>query len=98
MKILRIFAALIVLIFFSAQAWAGGKTVTLEVEKMTCALCPYTVKTALMKIDGVFSAKISYENHNAVVVFDDEKTSIEDLTKATAEAGYPSHPASELKE
>ncbi len=98
MKILRIFAALMVLIFFSAQAWAEEKTVTLEVENMTCALCPYTVKTALMKVDGVFSAKVSYENHNAVVVFDDEKTSIEDLTKATAEYGYPSHLASDFKE
>ena len=98
MRILRIFAALMVLILFSAQAGAEEKTVTLDVENMTCELCPITVKTALMKVDGVFSAKVSYENHNAVVVFDDEITSIEDLANATAEAGYPSHPASELKE
>ncbi|MCH7807237.1 MAG: mercury resistance system periplasmic binding protein MerP [Proteobacteria bacterium] len=83
---------------FSLSAMAKEKTVTLDVENMTCALCPYTVKTALIKVDGVLSAKVSYEDQNAVVVFDDEETSIEALTEATADYGYPSHLASDLKE
>ena len=98
MKILRIFAALMVLVFFSSQAMAEEKIVTLDVENMTCDLCPLTVKVALMKVDGVFSAKVSYEDENAVVVFDDDITSIDALTNATAEAGYPSHLAADLKE
>ncbi|MCH8172557.1 MAG: mercury resistance system periplasmic binding protein MerP [Proteobacteria bacterium] len=83
---------------FSLSAMAEEKTVTLDVENMTCALCPFTVKTALMKVDGVLSAKVSYEDQNAVVVFDDEKTRIEALTEATANYGYPSHLALEMKE
>lgn len=95
MKILKIFAAIMVILLFSAQAMAEQKTVILDIENMDCALCDITIKVALMKVDGVFSAKVSYENLNAVVVFDDEITSIETLTNATAAAGYPSHLASE---
>jgi mercuric ion binding protein len=34
----------------------------------------------------------SYERKEAVVTFDDGKASVEALTKATANAGYPSKP------
>lgn len=73
----------------SAPAWAATKTVTLSVPGMTCAACPITVKKALTKVDGVQKAEVSYEKREAVVTFDDAKTSAEDLTKATENAGYP---------
>lgn len=74
----------------SAPAWAATKTVTLSVPGMTCAACPITVKKALTKVDGVQKAEVSYEKREAVVTFDDTKTSAEALTKATENAGYPS--------
>ncbi|MCB1908065.1 MAG: mercury resistance system periplasmic binding protein MerP [Rhodocyclaceae bacterium] len=73
----------------SAPAWATTKTVTLSVPGMTCAACPITVKKALTKVDGVQKAEVSYEKREAVVTFDDAKTSAEALTKATENAGYP---------
>jgi len=73
----------------SAPAWAATKTVTLSVPGMTCAACPITVKKALTKVDGVQKAEVSYEKREAVVTFDDAKTSVEALTKATENAGYP---------
>ncbi len=73
----------------SAPAWAATKTVTLSVPGMTCAACPITVKKALTKVDGVQKAEVSYEKREAVVTFDDAKTSAEALTKATENAGYP---------
>lgn len=49
-----------------------------------------SVKRSLTKIDGVTKADVSLEKAEAVVTFDDVKTTLEALTKATANAGYPS--------
>lgn len=72
-----------------AQA-AEVKTVTLDVQNMTCKFCPITVRKALEKVDGVASAKADFDSKTATVTFDPDKTSIGALTKATADAGYPS--------
>ncbi|ADE14806.1 mercuric transport protein periplasmic component [Nitrosococcus halophilus Nc 4] len=85
----------IVLVFMvgllsTAGAWAGEKTVTLEVENMTCALCPVTVRKALEALDGVQKVEISLANKTARVTFEDEKTTLSALTAATTHAGYPS--------
>lgn len=71
-------------------AAAATKTVTLAVENMTCAVCPITVKKALNKVAGVTKTEVSYEHKEAVVTYDDTKTGVEALIKATTEAGYPS--------
>ncbi|MGU2419694.1 mercury resistance system periplasmic binding protein MerP [Burkholderia cenocepacia] len=73
-----------------APAWAAMKTVTLSVPGMTCAACPITVKAALSKVDGVSKVDVAFDKREAVVTFDDAKTSVRKLTKATADAGYPS--------
>ena len=84
-------AALIALIAtLSTPAWATTRTVTLSVPGMTCAACPITVKTALAKVAGVEKPEVSFEKREAVVTFDDAKTTVAALTKATAGAGYPS--------
>lgn len=49
-----------------------------------------SVKRSLTKIDGVTKADVSLEKAEAVVTFDDAKTNVEALTKATAAAGFPS--------
>ena len=75
---------------FSMPALASQKTVTLLVPGMTCSACPITVKAALKMVDGVSSVQVRYEERDATVIFDDEKTSVEALTQATTNAGYPS--------
>jgi mercuric ion binding protein len=57
---------------------------------MTCAACPITVKKALSKVEGVSQVDVSFDKREAVVTFDDAKTSIQKLTEATTNAGYPS--------
>lgn len=74
-----------------APAWAGTQTVTLAVPGMNCATCPITIKKALSKVDGVSKVDVTFEPREAVVTFDDAKTSVQKLTKATGDAGYPSH-------
>lgn len=75
---------------FAAPAWAGTQTVTLSVPGITCAACPFTVKQALTKVKGVSKTDVSFEKRQAVVSFDDTRTGVQALTKATADAGYPS--------
>lgn len=86
----KIVAAVALGVALNAPAWAATKTVTLAVSGMTCAACPITVKKALSKVDGVEKAEVSYEKKEAVVTYDDAKTNVEALTKATEGAGYPS--------
>jgi len=74
-----------------APAWAATQTVTLAVPGMNCATCPITIKKALSRVDGVSKVDVTFEPREAVVTFDDAKTSVQKLTKATGDAGYPSH-------
>jgi mercuric ion binding protein len=69
---------------------AGSRTVTLDVAKMDCAVCPITVRKALEKVPGVETAQVDFKTKRAVVAFDPAKTSPEALTRATADAGFPS--------
>jgi mercuric ion transport protein len=71
---------------------ASFQQVVLNVDGMTCAACPETVRTSLEDVDGVYSVEATYEPPEAVVRFDPEKVSVEDLTRATENAGYPTHP------
>ena len=49
-----------------------------------------SVKRSLTRINGVSKADVSLEQAEAVVTFDDTKTNVEALVKATRGAGYPS--------
>ena len=74
----------------AVPVWAATQTLTLSVPGMTCAACPITVKHALSKVAGVEKTDVRFEQREAVVTFDDGKTNVQALTKATADAGYPS--------
>ena len=49
-----------------------------------------SVMRSLTKVGGVSKADVSLEKGEAVVSFDDTKTSVEALLQATKGAGYPS--------
>ncbi|MGM8924880.1 mercury resistance system periplasmic binding protein MerP [Enterobacter hormaechei subsp. steigerwaltii] len=85
----KLFAAL-ALAAVVAPVWAATQTVTLSVPGMTCASCPITVKHALSKVEGVSKTDVIFDKRQAVVTFDDAKTNVQKLTKATEDAGYPS--------
>lgn len=91
LAVLGVLALVIGLSIGPAQsALAAPRTVTLNVPGMSCAACPITVKTALTKVAGVTKVEVSYEKKEAVVTFDDAKTSVAALTEATKNVGYPS--------
>jgi mercuric ion binding protein len=84
-------AALSAMLVASAPATAAERTVTLAVDGMTCASCPYIVRTALQEVPGVARAEVSYAEKTAVVTYDDAKTTVAAVTQATADVGFPSH-------
>ena len=60
MKSLFKLAFLAAMLVTSGSLFATEKTVTLAVENMYCAACPYMVKQSLIDIDGVNEVKVSY--------------------------------------
>ena len=66
------------------------QTVNLSVPGMYCASCPFIVKGAIVELPGIQSVETDLESRTAVVVFDDELTSIDDITFATLSVGYES--------
>lgn len=81
----------IVSVLLSGSAFAGtAETLTLNVQNMSCAGCPITVKKALERVPGVSEVKIDFEHKTATVHLDTDKANVAMLTKATADAGFPS--------
>lgn len=78
-------------LLLSGLAFAGTpETLTLNVQNMTCAACPITVKKALEQVPGVSDVKIDYAHKTATVHLDTDKGKVSMLTKATTDAGFPS--------
>lgn len=89
----NILALLLIGLFASAApAFAADATVTFAVDRMTCKMCPITVRKAMEGVDGVVDAKIDYDNKTATVTFDDARTSPTEIAKASTEIGYPATP------
>ncbi len=66
-----------------------AETVILQVQNMTCDGCALTVQKSLEGVDGVISARATFDPPRAVVQFDPAKVTPAKLTKATGKAGYP---------
>lgn len=93
--IIRTLLAALLVLAFATPGFAAERTVTLKVDNMTCASCPYLVRKSLERVPGVLDARVSFETGTATVTFDDGVASIDGLTRATGAAGYPSRPRSE---
>jgi periplasmic mercuric ion binding protein len=72
--------------------FAGSvQTVTLDVQNMTCPVCPITVKKALERVPGVTDAKVDFDKKTASISFDPDKANLADTPGAgkAAEAVVP---------
>ncbi len=87
----------IALLLAGASAAAAPQTATLSVPTMSCASCPVTIKAALSKVPGVASVKSDLSKRQTTVAFDDARTDVAALTRATAAAGFPSKPVQAAK-
>jgi periplasmic mercuric ion binding protein len=78
----------------SSSVLAAERTITLAVQNMVCADCPFIVRKSLERVPGVAKATVSFKDKTAIVTYDDGKTDIKSLADATTNAGYPSAPKS----
>jgi mercuric ion binding protein len=85
-----LFALFLAFTITSGSVLAASRSVTLDVQNMTCAVCPLTVKKALESIPGVQHVSVDYASKTAAVQFDDTAATTDRLTEATKNAGYPS--------
>jgi copper chaperone len=67
--------------------------VVIDVQGMTCMGCVRSVTRVLEGVQGVASAQVSLEHHEAKVDFDPAKTSVQALRQAVIDAGYESKSA-----
>jgi periplasmic mercuric ion binding protein len=87
---MRISLATLILLLMPLAAAAAPQTAVLDVQNMTCGLCPVTVKKSLEKVPGVSQARVDFQKKTATVTFDADKTNASALVKATTNAGFPS--------
>lgn len=64
------------------------ETTILKIDGMTCQGCVASVTRVLKAVDGVSDAKVSLEESQARIDFDDSKASIAKLKNAIEDAGY----------
>jgi mercuric ion binding protein len=83
--------ALAATVVTAPAALAAERTVIFAVGNMTCASCPYIVKSSMTAVPGVAKVAVSFEAKTATVTFDNGKTSAEAIAAASANAGYPAH-------
>ena len=86
----NLLTAVLAMLMPLAALAATPQTAVLDVQNMTCGLCPVTVKKSLEKVAGVTQARIDFARKTATVTFDADKTSPTALIKATTDAGFPS--------
>jgi len=69
-------------------ATKAGERTTLAVEGMTCAACSSRVQRALERREGVTDASVNLMLENAVVGFDPEVVTADDLIRLIEDTGY----------
>lgn len=87
---MRKFLLFVIMVLPMLAFAASVKTVTLDVQGMTCSMCTVTVRKSLQKVPGVKSAKVDLGKNTATVVYDPAKTDPDALVQATGDAGYRS--------
>ncbi len=90
MKRILAITALAMAVLAAGDALAAERTVTLKIDNLFCASCPYIVKQVLSEVPGVRTVKVSFKNKTALVTFDDGKTNVAALTAATTNVGFSS--------
>jgi mercuric ion binding protein len=90
MKHLMTLAILVMTVISTGTSEAAEQTVKLSVPGMHCASCPYMVKKAISRINGIKSVKATMDDRSATVVFDDTLTTAGEIQAATSAIGYDS--------
>jgi len=74
--------------FGAISVLAASKTTRIKIEGMHCGGCASSVAKKLKATPGVESVEVSFENKEAVVIYDDKKTNDAKLREAVASTGF----------
>lgn len=72
----------------AAASAVESKSVTFQVEGMTCGGCAIAVRKVLTRLDGVTKADVTYNTHRAVVTYDPAKVTVEQMIAAIETLSY----------
>lgn len=61
---------------------------TFRIQGMTCVVCAETCRKAIASLDGVQDVRIQFANGSAVVVYDPDRVTTDDIAHAVVKAGY----------
>lgn len=75
-----------------AVASVEAQTHVFAIENMTCAACPFTVKKAMSRVEGVKEVTVDFEAKTATAIFDPTITKVEAIANASTDVGYPATP------
>ncbi|MFA1822178.1 heavy metal translocating P-type ATPase [Virgibacillus oceani] len=64
------------------------KEVSLQIQGMTCAACANKIEKGLNKLDGVVEANVNFAIEKTKVVYDPEKTKVQDFENKIEKLGY----------
>ncbi len=67
----------------------NNQSIVLNLQNMTCAMCKYTIKKALLSVKGTKKVSVNFEDKTAFITFNPQETSADTLIKAITNAGYP---------
>lgn len=64
------------------------KKIVLGIEGMHCEECVNRLTKVLNGLDGINDSKVSLENKNAEVEYDEDKIDLDDIKQAIEDAGF----------
>ena len=64
------------------------KKIVLEIKGMHCEGCVNRLTKILKGLDGVNDAKVSLENKNAEIEYNEDQIELEDIKQAIEDAGF----------
>jgi len=72
------------------------KTDYLRLKGMSCAACAANIEQAIKSVPGVVDGNVNFGMEQATVQYSPQKTNLEEIQQAVADAGYTAQPLEEL--
>lgn len=72
----------------SAQAKKTSQTVTIQTPTVQCESCKKRIEEFLKRDEGVIKSTVDFKKHVAKVTFYTDRTNVENIKTAIANAGY----------
>ncbi|WP_207510874.1 heavy-metal-associated domain-containing protein [Longitalea luteola] len=86
--VLLVIAVMGITTFASSQVKKGVQTVTIQTPTVQCESCKKRIEDYLKREEGVQKATVDFKKHVTKVTYVTERTNVENIKTAIANAGY----------